>query len=462
MQKVKSTFSLMLLLLMSGFLVASFQENVIKVKANSWPIIVNTGSLDFGVVFPSENLQRTFTVSLESGYEYEVNYIITHNPKARDEDDRQYCRENPSDFEKCYPDLCEFLSENSLDGEGDIAGNAHLLNPDDALDNWAVDLVAPPIAGFIGQSYEGSAVAQAGTYGCDIGVEFLESVGGEEDEGGEITVPGDGGEISFGGGGYYPGEPAPKIDSQKVEDIQSNQVTVCWKTDKPATSRVIYDTESHPVINLNIHQPPNYGYAFSTAEDSNKIINHCITVFGLTAGQTYYYRTVSHGSPVAIAPEYRFTTLALSDDESGEVKDKVKDKDKTGAADIEEEENGEVAGMSTSVEKKLSVDDSETPDFPLSIPGAIDKIIEGAASLAGESIEVQVEEEDGKVKGDRIEGEDNERAKAQKEDEKYTAVETEKEYPSYYDYRIIIFVLILIIIALLYYVIRLRREKDRI
>jgi hypothetical protein len=438
-QKVKSIFSLILILLMSGFLLASFQKSVIKVEADSWPIIVNTGFLDFGVVFPSENLQRTFTVSLESGYEYEVNYRITHNPKARNEKDRQYCQENPSDFEKCYPDLCEFLSENSLDGEGDIAGNAHLLNPNDALDNWAVDLVTPPVAGFIGQSYEGSSVAQAEVYGCDIGVEFLESVSGEEDGGGEITVPGGGGEVSFGGGGYYPGEPTPKIISRRVENIEANQVTICWETDKPATSRVIYDTESHPVINLSLHYPPNYDYAFSTAEDSNKIIDHCVAVSGLTAGQTYYYRTVSHGSPIAITPEYRFTTLALSDDESGE----VEDKDKMETAEIKEEENGEVAGMSTSAEKKSSTGNSENSGLPLSVSGAVDEIAKETAFSAGGSVKIEEEEKDGKVKGDSIEA-------IEAEDSTETKVQ------------IIIIILTLTIVGLLYCIVRLIKGRSRV
>lgn len=84
--------------------------------------------------------------------------------------------------------------------------------------------------------------------------------------------------------------------------------TVTWTTDRPTTSRVIYDTVSHAVLGAG----DNYGYAFSTTENTNKVTSHSVTITGLSAGTTYYYRTVSHGSPIAIGENNTFKTLSIA------------------------------------------------------------------------------------------------------------------------------------------------------
>lgn len=83
---------------------------------------------------------------------------------------------------------------------------------------------------------------------------------------------------------------------------------ITWTTDRPTTSRVVYDTIPHAVLGADA----NYGYAFSTAEDSTKVTSHSVTVTGLTPGTTYYYRTVSHGSPIAIGGNNTFNTLSIA------------------------------------------------------------------------------------------------------------------------------------------------------
>jgi len=88
--------------------------------------------------------------------------------------------------------------------------------------------------------------------------------------------------------------------------ISQTGFTVSWTTDSPATSRVIYDTISHPTLG----EQPNYGYAFSTPTDSNLVTNHSISISGLNPNTTYYFRTVSAASPESVSSEQSVTTLA--------------------------------------------------------------------------------------------------------------------------------------------------------
>lgn len=98
---------------------------------------------------------------------------------------------------------------------------------------------------------------------------------------------------------YVVSVPAPIISSESVSDVTSSSVTINWTTDHPATSRVVYDTISHETLG----SAPNYGYTNSTTENSTKITNHSVTVTGLSPNTTYYFRSVSHGSPESIGNE---------------------------------------------------------------------------------------------------------------------------------------------------------------
>jgi len=108
------------------------------------------------------------------------------------------------------------------------------------------------------------------------------------------------------GGG--PGGGAPiylTISNETNGEVLTYSVTVIWFTNVPATSRVIYDTVPHDILG----SPPNYGYAFSTIEDPNKVTYHEVTITGLFSGTTYYWRAISHGSPEIWGDELSFTTL---------------------------------------------------------------------------------------------------------------------------------------------------------
>lgn len=65
-----------------------------------------------------------------------------------------------------------------------------------------------------------------------------------------------------------------------------------WRTNLPATSRVVYGTESHSEAG----GAPNYGYGLSTGEDSDKVTYHVVLISGLSPNTTYYWRAVSHNS----------------------------------------------------------------------------------------------------------------------------------------------------------------------
>lgn len=97
---------------------------------------------------------------------------------------------------------------------------------------------------------------------------------------------------------------APVISAETGSVLSSTRVTITWTTDDPATSRVVYDTVSHPTLGA----APNYGYANSTIEDSAKVKSHSVLVSGLSSHTTYYYRTISHGSPETVSAEQMITT----------------------------------------------------------------------------------------------------------------------------------------------------------
>ena len=101
---------------------------------------------------------------------------------------------------------------------------------------------------------------------------------------------------------------APEISAQNSSSPTDTSITITWTTtNHPATSRVIYGTVSipDPVVG---DTGSNYGYANSTTEDPTLVTDHSVVVSGLTAGTTYYFRTVSHGSPESVSGEISAAT----------------------------------------------------------------------------------------------------------------------------------------------------------
>lgn len=90
---------------------------------------------------------------------------------------------------------------------------------------------------------------------------------------------------------------------------------ITWVTDRPTSSRVVYDTVPH----YSLGPPPNYGYAYSTGtfDTDPKVTNHTVTITGLSDGTIYYYRTISEGSPTTVGNQYLFKTLTYAGAPSG-------------------------------------------------------------------------------------------------------------------------------------------------
>ena len=137
----------------------------------------------------------------------------------------------------------------------------------------------------------------------DIVIGFEQEEGEDGDAGGGEAPGGGPAMLAMGGGGGGGGYSGLIIFNEENTRVETDRVILTWFTNYPATSRVIYDTVSHSTIGA----PPNYGYAFSTPEDSNKVTFHRVILTGLTPGVTYYWRAISHRSPEAWSKELSFT-----------------------------------------------------------------------------------------------------------------------------------------------------------
>ncbi len=132
-------------------------------------------------------------------------------------------------------------------------------------------------------------------------------VGAQGTEGGGTTG---GGTSGGGGGGYVRGL---TIFNEADINASTTSVTITWTTNYFSTSQVIYGAEGEQhTLDLSdaSSTPPKYGYAHTSLEYdvSPKVTSHLVIITGLTPGETYYYRCVSHGS-LAIGTEHSFTTL---------------------------------------------------------------------------------------------------------------------------------------------------------
>ncbi len=116
-----------------------------------------------------------------------------------------------------------------------------------------------------------------------------------------------------GGGGGGPIMQSLRIFNEKLELLSSGAVLLSWETDKPATSRVVYDAISHKTTTY----ASNVGYASSTKEVSTLVKKHIMMIAGLLPDTQYFFRPMSvKDSLTKIGNE---KTFALFTEETGEI-----------------------------------------------------------------------------------------------------------------------------------------------
>lgn len=200
---------------------SAFEAHVINVTAHiENALAVSSSELEFGTVVPQEYLEREFFISLSESFLAserldEVSYDIIQMPKpiwpepmecsqgfADVTAARTYCINNPTDYNCCYHDLCQFLSKDDGDPEdmNDIshpsyfqdtfcelsvtqAGGELIQSEGDIEDRWIVDLKVPPIYGSVGLEWPSNCptIPAEDDYGCDLYIQ----VNGVNEEGDE-------------------------------------------------------------------------------------------------------------------------------------------------------------------------------------------------------------------------------------------------------------------------------------
>lgn len=171
----KLIFAVVILGLVIAF---GVQQNITQVRAKLEPVLVQIDHINFGLVFPGEQLAKYFTVNFVGDDEELVEYSIIQYPKPKPDFEpdgemtaREYCIENPEDTQNCYLNLCEYLIKTSTDGEGDIEELAS-VGPNDLQDEWQVELSVPAIAGYVAQNHTYGIIDSSGDYGCDIAIDI--------------------------------------------------------------------------------------------------------------------------------------------------------------------------------------------------------------------------------------------------------------------------------------------------
>lgn len=215
---------------------SAYEAHIINVTAHiENALTVPTEPIPFGTVFPQEDLDRAFTMSLSTSFKAEsdaiaVDYVIVQKPKPiwtqtaaciasagvtfKDIDEaRAYCIAHPTILDCCYRSLCPFLSKENTEIDEDEGGyendsnepsyyvpgtppTCNMSQPQaigrldkrnaggmDDSDVWVIDLKVPPVAGYVGQDWPAGCPTVAENdkdYGCDLWIEVtdIERVGG--------------------------------------------------------------------------------------------------------------------------------------------------------------------------------------------------------------------------------------------------------------------------------------------
>ena len=109
-----------------------------------------------------------------------------------------------------------------------------------------------------------------------------------------------------GGGGGGPIVDTLRIFNEKVTVVSEGAAIITWDTNKPATSRVVYDNQSHTVSASTLNfgtDGTNLDYATSTTEDTALATSHSVLVTNINLTDTFYFRPISVASSRAIGNE---------------------------------------------------------------------------------------------------------------------------------------------------------------
>lgn len=152
--------------------------------------------------------------------------------------------------------------------------------------------------------------------GFDLLIGF-QGQGGEQSSDGQFSVSSGSSSSGLGAvggsGGPYQGL---LISNEALPLVNGNDVTITWNTSYYSTSQVIFGPDSGGPYNLNIALP-NFGYASSSPDFLNKVLNHSVTIYNLPPGN-YLYRVVSHASPPTISFEHSFSISSNSGESAGD------------------------------------------------------------------------------------------------------------------------------------------------
>lgn len=166
------------LIILAGVIFVSFLVVLIwrfdarKVSAQVIPVLVQEEHLDFGTVFPGENLQGKFTVYYVENYEENgVIYRIIQKRKPLPENHPEYPDGGDPEMPGYYRNLCPFLTKATDEGEGDTENEA-FVGPGDASDTWIIYFQVPAIVGNVSQDHIGGVVTSNGEYGCDVSIDI--------------------------------------------------------------------------------------------------------------------------------------------------------------------------------------------------------------------------------------------------------------------------------------------------
>lgn len=166
----KKKLLIFLIFFISLTVVASYlMINSQKVSARIIPVTVNVQHLDFGTVFPGEELEGNFIVTYVDEGDGIV-YMIIQERKLLPEEHPEYPSGGDPEMPGYYRNLCPFLTKASNEGEGDTENEA-FVGPNDISDTWTIYFSVPAIFGKVAQDHTGGVVDVNGEYGCDISID---------------------------------------------------------------------------------------------------------------------------------------------------------------------------------------------------------------------------------------------------------------------------------------------------